>query len=158
MQRRRGSRSAEGLNKMSKKRKPQWYVAEIVMEIMVKGESRNVVHLNLVLLLAPSAESAYKKALRLGKRSETSYENPAGRRVSHRFRGIASLEEMYEPLKDGSEITFRQFIGLKKSEVGKLATPQEKLGIFRGGHSVPRIGPDYRSAEILREVRRRTGK
>jgi hypothetical protein len=39
----------------------KWYLAEIVQQITVEGDSRNVVHTNLVLVRADSPEDAYQK-------------------------------------------------------------------------------------------------
>ena len=41
-------------------------------EITVEGESRNVVHTNLLLVRADSPEEAYEKALELGAEGEQS--------------------------------------------------------------------------------------
>jgi hypothetical protein len=32
----------------------KWYIAELVMEFQIEGESRNVVHVNIVLIRADS--------------------------------------------------------------------------------------------------------
>jgi len=55
----------------------KWYLAALIKEIVVEGDSRNVVHKNLVLVRADSPEQAYQNALDLGKQSEICYENPA---------------------------------------------------------------------------------
>ena len=68
-------------------RNAQWYVAEIVEEIQVEGDDRNVVHCNLVLIDASSPEDAYTRAQELGKLGENTYNNPEGRVVVARFRG-----------------------------------------------------------------------
>jgi hypothetical protein len=44
----------------------KWYLAEIVEEITVEEDSRNVVHRNLHLIRADSPEEAYRKAIELG--------------------------------------------------------------------------------------------
>jgi hypothetical protein len=57
----------------------KWYLAELVEEITVEDEPRNVVHTNVILVRADSPQEAYDRSLGLGKQSETSYENLAGR-------------------------------------------------------------------------------
>ena len=71
----------------------EWYVAELIMEITVRGATRNAIHLNLVLVKALSPEEAYEKAVRFGQEAETSYDNPLGQPVEIRFRGVARLDE-----------------------------------------------------------------
>ena len=41
----------------------KWYLAELVEEITISGDPRNVVHTNLVLVRADSAAEAYEKSL-----------------------------------------------------------------------------------------------
>src|SRR5688572_23455006 len=124
-----------------KRQETKWYVAEVVVEITVAREKQNVVHFNLVLLRAENREKAYQKALRLSKAYQTSYLNPAGRLVRHYFRGIASLEEYMDfTPTDGSEITFREVVGLTQSQIKAVVKPKRELGIFlkqRGS-----VGPD----------------
>jgi hypothetical protein len=47
---------------------PKWYLADIVEEIRVAGDWRNVVHTNLILVRADSPDEAYEKAMALGNR------------------------------------------------------------------------------------------
>ena len=64
----------------------KWYLADIVQQITVEGDPRNVVHKNLVLIRADSPEEAYEKAMDLGVAGEASWENIDGNRVTFRFR------------------------------------------------------------------------
>jgi hypothetical protein len=66
----------------------QWYLADIVIEITVEGDPRNVVHTNLTLIRADSPEEAFGKANEWGRAGEQTYLNPAGARVVFRFRGL----------------------------------------------------------------------
>jgi len=52
----------------------KWYLADIVEEIRVQGNRRNVVHTNLILVRADSADEEYKDAIALGKREIRSTE------------------------------------------------------------------------------------
>lgn len=45
----------------------QWYVADIIIEIVVQRDPRNVVHINTVLVRAANDEEAYLKAIELGR-------------------------------------------------------------------------------------------
>src|SRR5579859_1907808 len=121
----------------------KWYLAEIVEEITVEGDPRNVVHTNLVLVRADSPEEAYEKSIELGTAAETSYENPHGKSVTIRFRGLHDLNVIYDELEHGAELNFQQNKEWDESAIQKWLTPKEKLGIFRP--IIPPTGPDYAS-------------
>jgi hypothetical protein len=133
----------------------QWYIAELVMEITVVNDPRNVVHRNLMLLKAGSADEAYDKALRLGKEGETSYLNPAGKLVRIAFIGVADLDLVQEDLEDGAELTFYYRVGVPSDEVKSLIPPRDGLRAFRPPKRAE--GPDYASAEVIAEVKRQFG-
>ena len=84
--------SSAGENRQSQ----EWFLATLIMEISVQGDTRNVVHRNLFLVSACSPEEAYDKAMRLGREGETTYGNPAGRAVRHSFRGVAQLDTLVD--------------------------------------------------------------
>ena len=69
----------------------KWYIGEIIEEITVEGEPRNVVHRNVRLLYADSPEEAYGKAQSLGKETEIAYVDPERKLVRTRFWGLAEL-------------------------------------------------------------------
>jgi len=127
----------------------QWYLSELVMEITVSGARRNVVHRNLVLIRADSPEQAYKKAIELGQKAESSYDNPKGQQVKHTFRGVAKLEEMYEDPEDGAELTFEEYVGISSEEIGKWIPAKEKLQVFVPPRPGSEHDPDYRSRKVM---------
>jgi hypothetical protein len=132
-----------------------WFIAELIMEITVTGDSRNVIHRNHVLISASSNEEAYSKATLLGDRGATSYKNPAGEDVRIRFAGVADLDEILDPLEDGAEVLFRYAVDVPKQDLESLIPEKERLRAF-----APRTGaagPDYASAEIVDLVRTETG-
>ena len=55
----------------------QWYLAEIVQELTVAEDLRNVVWHNLTLIHASSPDDAYERAIALGKLGDTEYLNTA---------------------------------------------------------------------------------
>lgn len=132
-----------------------WFVAELVMEITVMGDHRNIVHKNLLLVGANSADEAYEKARELGAQSETQFENPSGNTVRIVFRGISKLHVIHDRLEHGAELMYEEEIGLTANEINRLIPPRETLSIFRA--ITPTEGPDYSSKEILDEVRRDIG-
>jgi len=131
-------------------RDAEWYLAEIVMEITIQGDARNVVHVNTTLVRADSPDDAYHRALELGERGETAYENSHGKTVEIRFRGLRSLEVIYEPLEHGAELTFSERIAVHEEELAKLITSKEQLEVFQPIR--PSRGPDYGSREIREEA------
>lgn len=132
-----------------------WYLAEVVMEIAVEDDRRKVVHQNLTLVSANSAEEAYEKALAIGRDAESSYDNPAGKRVQIIFRGISDLDQIHEELEDGAEIDFRERIDVSEDEIVALIPARHKLRVFQPPQRSK--GPDYASGEIVAEVERKFG-
>jgi hypothetical protein len=128
----------------------EWYVAEILEEITVQGDSRNVLHRNLVLIRASSPDEAYERAVAIGRQGEITYENPAGRSVSIRFRGLKDLNVVYDELEHGTELLYSEQVSVSDEEIASLVVPKEQLSVFQ--EIVPTQGPDYGCKEIEEEV------
>ena len=128
----------------------KWYLADIVQEITVDGDPRNVVHTNAVLVRADSPEEAYEKAMELGTDGDLSYENPDGKLVTFRFRGLRDLNVIHDELEHGTELTYSEDIGVDESKIQKWVTTKEELGIFRPIEEPS--GPNYSSREVMEEV------
>jgi hypothetical protein len=129
-----------------------WYLAVLVEEIRVEGEGQNIVHKNLVLLRACSPEVAFERAHDIGKKSEISYQNPQGRLVQIKFKGLSELNVIYEKLEDGAELKYEELIGLSEGQVDALLHAKNDLAAFRP--ITPSKGPDYSSADVLEEAKR----
>lgn len=128
----------------------KWFLAEIVEQITVEGDPRNVVHTNLVLVRADSPEEAYHKAAELGAAGEASYENPDGKRVSIRFRGLHDLNVIHDELEHGAEIIFSEDLSMDEAAIRKWVPAKEALGVFR---PITRSrGPDYSSGEVMNDL------
>jgi Domain of unknown function (DUF4288) len=130
----------------------KWYIAELVEEITIEGEARNVVHKNLVLIRADSSEEAYDKAIQLGKQSELSYENPAGRLVKTRFWGLGELAVIYDELAHGAELLYEEKVGVPSDQIEKEIRAKQELAVFRPFESSEK--PDYTSKDIVDEAKR----
>ena len=128
----------------------KWYLADIVQEITVEGDPRNVVHTNCVLIHADSPEEAYEKALVLGKESETSYENIDRKSVTFRFRGLRDLNVIHDELKHGCELSYSEEIGMSEAEIEKWISSKEELGVFAPIR--PSRGPDYGDGAITKDL------
>jgi len=131
----------------------KWYLAGIVNGIIVEGDPRIVVHTNLVLVRADSPDEAYEKSMRFGKECETTFQNPADKRVDIVFRGLHSLKVIYDQLEDGAELDFHETVGMNVEDLRKWIIPKEKLSVFMPVRTSR--GPDYASADVIREVSER---
>lgn len=63
-----------------------------------------LVHTNMLLVRADTAEEAYQRAMELGAEVESAYQNPEGRQVHPRFRSVEELHKRFphlEPDGDG---------------------------------------------------------
>lgn len=130
----------------------EWFVAELVMEITVRGATRNVVHRNLTLIAAADPETAYQKAIDLGQKGEVSYDNPSGQRVEIKFKGLSRLDVVIDPLGDGAELTFEESVGIAAQEIARWIPAKEKLEAFKKPVFSKTFDPDYRSRAILDRV------
>lgn len=125
----------------------EWYIAEIVQEITVEGDARNVVHRNLVLIKASSPEDAYSRSIELGQEGEGTYQNPAGRTVDCKFRGLSELNVVHEKLEHGTELTFWENLSVTENQIAKWVKSKEQLNVFRDIE--PPTGPDCSSKDIV---------
>jgi hypothetical protein len=132
----------------------EWFLAQIVQEIRVAGSRRNIVHVNYVIIQAPSPELAYNRAMTIGKKGDTSYVNELGKQVTIRFRGLRDLDVIYDPLGDGCEIMFTEKLGVTKKGIEKLVRPKRELEVFLPIRTRPGR-PNYSSKEIMEIVNSR---
>ncbi|MGI9102075.1 MAG: DUF4288 domain-containing protein [Terriglobales bacterium] len=136
----------------------KWWIAEIVEEITVEDDARNVVHVNFNLIRADSPDEAYTKAIEFGVQGETQYDNPEGKSVRIRFCGLRNLRVICDELEHGAELFFERHIGIPPESLNEWVKPKEKLEVF-----VPWTppdftkAPDYASKEVLDEVEHRFG-
>jgi hypothetical protein len=121
------------------------------MKITVADDPRNVVHQNLVLIRADSADEAYEKAIQFGKKEEISYDNPAGKAVHFHFEGVSYLVDIIDGLEDGAELDFHYTVAMPNENIRSLVPPRDRLRAFLP----PRMaeGPDYASAEVMAKLR-----
>jgi hypothetical protein len=131
----------------------EWFLAEMVQEIRVAGCKRNIVHQNFVIIHARTPEAAYIRACKLGKSGDTSYINENGKRVITRFRGLRSLDVIYDPLEDGCEIMFIEKLGVTEKGIKKLVRLKRDLEVFLPIRGRPGR-PNYSSKEIMDEARK----
>jgi len=129
----------------------KWYLATMVEEITVEGAGPNVVHKNYILIQGDSPEDAYEKANELGRRSDVSYDNPSGRLVQIKFRGLSELNVIHDELEHGAELLYEEVLGLSEEQIQALVRPKNSLGVFQP--ISPSAGPDYSSRQVLEEAK-----
>lgn len=130
----------------------KWYLATLIEEITVKGDIRNVVHKNYVIIRGDSPENAYEKAHELGRESEVSYENPQGTPVQIRFRGLSELRVVHDELEHGAELYYEELLGPSEEQIQALVRTKEQLAVFR---PITRSGgPDYSSGQVVEDAKR----
>jgi len=126
----------------------RWYLADIVLEHIIEGDPRNVLHVNTHLVEAESPEQAYEKALALGGDSELEYTNTDGKQVRVAFRGLRQLSVIDEALEDGAELAYREKVGVPEEQLRGLITPKERLNVF--APIEPKSGvPNYMPQSVL---------
>jgi hypothetical protein len=133
--------------------KSKWYITELIVEIRVEGEDRNVLHKNMLLIQADSPERAFERALEYGRTYDYQDKNPQNKVITSRFRGLASLDVIYEELEDGAEILYDERIGVSEDDILRLIVPKDKLAVFSSEPpGVPKDRPDYSSKEIMEQA------
>jgi hypothetical protein len=130
----------------------QWYLAEIVLEMTIEGDTRNVVHTNALLVRADSPEQAYAAAIQLGRDAEISYDNPSGGLATTAFIGLRRLDVIYGQLEHGAEIYFYENIGVPRVDLEAMVKPKDALSVFMPREEPSDDRPDYASGEVMREV------
>ena len=131
----------------------QWYLAELVMEYKIEGDSRNVIHINTILVRADLLEEAFEKAEQLGRQGEDTYCNEKNQQVIWKYRGLRDLNFIYEELEHGAELIFEEKINLSEDEVQEIITSKSQLNVFCPNNLKDSSKPDYSCQEIMDEVR-----
>ena len=108
-----------------------WYVATLVICSRVENEANRLRTCDeqIRLLRASDSETAYEKAIQLGRAEEVSYQNTYGQTVHWEFVGLVDLEELsIDAIEDGVEIRSRLF---RSKNPAHFARPKDELTIFR---------------------------
>jgi Domain of unknown function (DUF4288) len=108
----------------------KWWLADLILEFRFEGEGGNLVHYNLTLVRADSAEEAYSKALRFGTQHEDTYTNTDGRVVTVRFRGLRDLLVIHHDIKDGSELLYEEEADVTEERMVAAIKTKDKLSVF----------------------------
>src|SRR5487761_464978 len=101
--------------------KIEWYIAELITEVTVEDDSRNLVEHDFYLIKARSANDAYKKSLDYGiKITPTPHRNPKGKIVAYRFVGIRELYPMDEKPVDKELLFYNTELNVSKQKLKSI--------------------------------------
>lgn len=108
----------------------RWFVGVLVFESQVEGAWCDPsVDVQYRLIRAVDAETAYQRALALGKREENSYENPYGQTCRWVFKGLGDLQKVLdEELGHGVEI----YGFIQKDSAEDWVVEKGQLTVFLG--------------------------
>lgn len=126
----------------------RWYLADVILEHRIEDDTRNVVHINTVLVEAASPEDAYAKARQLGKAGELEFRNTDGKWVRIRFRGLRQLNVIHDELEHGAELMYDEFVSVSEKTIKKWITPKKDLGVFAPITSKPN-NPNYFPESVM---------
>ena len=127
----------------------RWYLADIVLEIKIEDDARNVIHINTVLVRANSPERAYIRAIKLGREAEHKYENTDGKDVQVIFHGLRDLNVIHDKLRHGTELIYEERSELSTEQVAKLVSPKEELGVFEERRKPTKDEPNYMPNSVM---------
>lgn len=74
----------------------RWYIAELVEELILDGNVKNVIHRKTRVIFADSHEDAYEKALSLSQEHEPTYLNQTYSVPQVRYWGLNELNLVQE--------------------------------------------------------------
>ena len=130
----------------------RWYIADLVLEHHVTGDTRNLVHVNIHLIEAGSPDEAYEKAMTLGKESELAYTNADGKEVRSVFRGLRDLNVIHDKLEDGAELAYEESVDVPEAELASSLSAKEDLGVFRKRQAKPEL-MQFASGDIIKQLK-----
>lgn len=114
-----------------------WYIAGIMIRFEGNDENQNNVNRrclvweNQHLIKAKNPDEAYKKALKIGKDSESEYVNTDGESVRWIFEGLTTLIPVYEELEDGAEIMWIKHENKAVKTIRSRVKSKENLEVFQ---------------------------
>lgn len=74
----------------------RWYIAELVEELILDGNVRNVIHRKTRVIFADSEEDAYEKAISLSQEHEVTYLNQTHKSAQTRYWSLNELNLLEE--------------------------------------------------------------
>ena len=110
----------------------QWFIAVLVFESHIVGDPADDdarVDVQYRLVRAADVESAYERAIALGKRGQHSYANSEGKTCEWFFAGLEDLRAVDDQdLGHGAEV----YGFIENGTASERVVPKEELTEFRG--------------------------
>ena len=111
---------------------PRWFVATIILKCEIAGEPSTpgewTCSQQVFVLRSENPETAYEKAVNIGKSQETTYQNVDGQVVTWIFVGLENVEELRSKvIKDSTEIWGRIF---HTTDPSSLVVGKEGLSVY----------------------------
>ena len=107
----------------------RWFVGVLVVRSRVDSDvaGPGLLDLQFRLIHAADPESAYTRALELGRHAADTYRNVDGNDVNWEFIGLHDLREVDdESLSDGTEV----YSQLARDDAQNAVVPKSKLSVF----------------------------
>lgn len=82
----------------------RWYIAELVEELILDGNIRNVIHRKTRVIFADCQEDAYEKALTLSQEHEPTYLNQTLKGAQTRYWGLNELNLLQDETEIPSQL------------------------------------------------------
>jgi hypothetical protein len=86
-------------------RKRGWYSAKLRFATMIAGKGHNHLTDSVYLFRATSFDTAFKRALAIGRKAETRYKNDFSETVARKLMAIVTLDVIQARDLDGAEIS-----------------------------------------------------
>jgi len=95
----------------------RWFIAELVEELILDGNVKNVIHRKTRVIFADSHEDAYEKALSLSREHEPTYLNQTYNVPQVRYWGLNELSLVQEESSDVLAPRIRTVTHHRKSDM-----------------------------------------
>ena len=113
----------------------RWYIAELVEELILDANVRNVIHRKTRVIFADSAEDAYEKALSLSSEHETTYLNQTHKSAQTRYWSLNELNLLQEEQAHAAQPKKRVAPHYRSSD--QLTAKQVALLMSMQRHALP---------------------
>ena len=117
-----------------------WYVAQLVIETHIEGQTEPIYLIESVLFRADSPSHAYEKAMARCDSAEHVYRNKVGGVVRQRYLGIHDLDDLQAQEMEDEQVLHMQVVSRSNQHGSQhLVRSKSELTLFFGGES-----PEFR--------------
>lgn len=98
-----------------------WFSARVRRICLVEGKDATLANDSIYVFRAEDFESAFERALELGRRAEQEYFNEEGSRVSWKLSEVLSLDAVQHEDLDGAEV-YSEFVDVRPEKALRLTS------------------------------------